>query len=101
MGLPVVTGDVSTPFTSPSTPPVFAPATMISGTTKVFFGGKSVMTVGAPAQTSLGTIASSTMVTTKTIIEGSPAHLAGSLCVTSSGWTNGTLVGTTPNIIVN
>jgi hypothetical protein len=99
MGIPIVAGDVSTPFTSPSAPPVFVPATMLSGTAKVFFGGKSVMVVGA-AQTSLGAIATSSLVTVKTFIEGAPGHLAGSLCTTTSGWTNGTLQGTTPNIQV-
>lgn len=100
MGIPVLAGDVSTPFTFPSTPPVSAPATMLSGSTKVFIGGKSVMTVGA-AVTSLGSIISSSIFTTKTFIEGTPAHLVGSLCNTSSGWFNGTLQGSVPNVFLN
>lgn len=100
MGIPVLAGDVSTPFTFPSSPPVAAPATMLSGTTKVFIGGRSVMTFGA-ASTSLGSIISSSLLTSKTFIEGTPAHLAGSLCNTSSGWLNGTLQGTVPNVLLN
>lgn len=100
MGLPVLAGDTSTPFTFPSSPPVTAPATMLVGTVKTLIGGKSVMTVGA-AQTSLGTIVSSSLFTTKTLIEGTPVHLSGSLCTTSAGWFNGTLIGTVPNVLVN
>jgi hypothetical protein len=73
---------------------------MLSGTTKTFIGGLSVMTVGA-AQTTLGTIISSTLFTTKTFIEGTPVHLAGSVTNTSAGWLNGVLQGTSPNVLVN
>lgn len=100
MGIPILAGDVSTPFTFPSTPPVQSPATMLVGTTKVLIGGKSVMTVGK-ATTSLGTIVTSSLFTSKTFIEGTPAHLAGSLCTTSAGWVNGTLQGTIPNVLIN
>ena len=100
MGIPILAGDVSTPFTFPSSPPVFSPATMLVGTTKVFIAGKSVMTVAA-ASTTLGTITISSLITVKTLIEGSPVHLSGSLAFTSAGWINGTLVGTVPNVFIN
>jgi len=100
MGIPVLAGDVSTPFTFPSSPPVFSPAVMLVGTTKVLVGGKSVMTVGA-ANTSLGAIIIGSLFTTKTFIEGTPAYLSGALASTSSGWINGTLLGTSPNVIIN
>ena len=100
MGIPILAGDVSTPFTLPGSPPVLSPATMISGTTKVFVGGKSVMTLAA-ANTTLGPIAISSMLTTKTFLEGSPAHLSGAVASTSTGWVNGTLIGTSPNVFIN
>jgi hypothetical protein len=100
MGIPILAGDVSTPFTFPSTPPLTSPATMLVGTTKVFIGGKSVMTLAA-ANTTLGPISISSMLTTKTFLEGSPAHLSGAVAFTSTGWINGTLIGTSPNVFIN
>ena len=100
MGIPILAGDISTPFTFPSVPPLMAPATMIVGTTKVFIGGKSVMTLAA-ANTTLGPIAISSLLTTKTLIEGSFAHLSGGVALTTAGWINGTLIGTSPNVFIN
>jgi len=100
MGIPILTGDISAPFTFPSVPPLLAPAIMLLGTTKVLIAGRSVMTLGA-AQTSLGAIVVSTLFTTKTFIEGSPAHLAGAVAITSSGWLNGVLQGTTVTVLIN
>jgi len=97
MGIPIVSGDVGGPYTFPSVPPLVSPATMVTGSTSVFIGGKSVMLVGA-ANTSLGAIVSGTQFTSKTFIEGKPVHLAGSLTATSAGWLNGVLQGTTLNV---
>lgn len=100
MGIPILAGDTGGPYVFPSTPPVYAPATMVSGSLKVFIGGRSVMLVGA-ANTSLGAIISGTVFTSKTFIEGKPVHLAGSLTNTSAGWLNGTLQSSIPNVQVN
>lgn len=100
MGIPVLTGDIGGPYMFPSTPPVFAPATMLVGSTKVFIGGKSVMLLGA-ANTSLGSIAAGTLFTTTTFIENKPAHLAGSLTFLTTGWLNGVLQGSTANVLIN
>ena len=100
MGIPIRAGDVSTPFTLPGSPPAMSPATMISGTSKVFVGGLSVLTLAA-ANTTLGAISVSSLLTTKTFLEGSPAHLSGAVAATSTGWINGTLIGTSPNVFIN
>lgn len=100
MGIPVLTGDIGGPYMFPSTPPVFAPASMIVGSTTVFIGGRSVMLFGA-ANTSLGAIISGTLFTTTTFIEGKPVHLAGSLTNTSAGWLNGILQGSIATVLVN
>jgi hypothetical protein len=99
MAIPVLQGDVGGPYTYPSTPPLTAPATMLTGSTKVFIGGRSVMLVGQ-ANTTLGAIVASTLVSLKTFVEGAPLHLSGSVTNTSAGWLGGVLQGTIPNVQV-
>ena len=100
MGIPVLTGDIGGPYMFPSNPPIFSPATMLLGSSKVFIGGRSVMLVGA-ANTSLGAITVGSLFTTTTFIEGVPAHLSGSVTNLSTGWLFGVLLGTVPNVIIN
>ena len=101
MGIPILANDIGGPYTFPSTPPVTAPATMLSGSLKTFVASRSVMTFGAPAQTTLGTLISGTLFSQKTFVEGSPVHLAGSITNTSVGWLNGILQGSVPNVVIN
>ena len=89
-GVPIVAGDVGGPYTLPGTPPQVASFSMLSGTTKVLINGRSVMVAGN-AQTAGGAIASSTLVSIKTLIEGAPVHLGGSVTNLTTGWLGGVL----------
>lgn len=100
MNIPIVSGDNGGPYTFPSTPPLVSSFQMTLGSTKVLFGGNSVMLVGA-ALTTGGNIAASSLFSTKTLVEGRPVHFAGSLTNLDTGWIGGTLIGgSVPNILV-
>lgn len=92
MGVPVVQGDVGGPYVYPSTPPAYGSFQMVSGSTKTFISGKSVMLVGQ-AQTTGGAIITSTTVSAATFVEGRAVHLVGSLTSLSTGWRAGILQG--------
>lgn len=90
MPIPVVAGDMGGPYVYPSTPPAYASFPMVSGSTKVFIKGRSVMLVGL-ANTGGGSIISGTLVSTKTFIEGKPVYLGGAVTMLSTGWLQGVL----------
>ena len=101
MPVPVVAGDIGGPYVYPSTPPQTASFPMVSGSTKVFIGGRSVMLVGA-ANTGGGAIIAGAPTTTKTFIEGKLVYVGGAVTTLSTGWLQGLLQATNaPNVFVN
>lgn len=89
---PIVAGDIGGPYVppQPTQPPLTA--TMIQGSTKVLIKGSSVMLFGN-ALTSLGTVISSSLNSTTTLIEGAPVLLTGTVTALSSGYSAGVVVG--------
>lgn len=92
MPIPVVAGDIGGPYTYPSVPPLTSPFPMVSGSTKVFFNGKSVMLFGQ-AFTGGGPIISATLMTSVTFVESKPVLLVGAVTMLGTGWINGVLQG--------
>lgn len=93
-GVPVVVGDIGGVFTLPTTPPAFSSFPMTGGVPNVLIRGVPVLTV-AQGNTGGGPIVSSTLVSTKTLIGGSPVHLGGSVANLATGWVGGVLQATT------
>lgn len=88
MGIPLVANDQGGPYTLGLAPPLIA--VFVTGSTRVFIKNKPIMLVGA-AVTTLGSVISSTLNSTKTMIEGKPVILGGSVTNLSSGYSNGTV----------
>jgi len=99
MPIPVVQGDVGGPYVYPSTPPAYASFPMTSGSVKTFIGGRSVMLVGQ-ANTGGGPIISGTLTSTKVLIEGKPVYVGGAVTMLGTGWLQGVLQATIPNVFV-
>lgn len=93
-GIPVVVGDIGGIYTLPGTPPTFSSFPMTGGVANVLIKGSPVLTV-ANGLTGGGPIVSSTLLSTKTLIAGSPVHLGGSVTNLGTGWTGGVLQATT------
>lgn len=93
-GVPVVVGDNGGIYTLPGTPPTQASFPMTGGVPNVLIKGSPVLTV-AQGITGGGPIASSTLVSTKTLIGGSPVHLGGSVTNLATGWLGGVLQAAT------
>mgnify|MGYP001583460257 CR=1 FL=1 len=92
-GVPIVVGDIGGVYTLPGTPPSFASFPMTGGVPNVLIKGAPVLTV-AQGLTGGGPIVSSTLVSTKTLIGGSPVHLGGSVTNLGTGWIGGVLQAT-------
>lgn len=90
MGIPIVQGDVGGIYTLPGVPPAFASFNMVAGSVKTFVNSRSVMLLGQ-ATTTGGPIASASLFTVKTFVEGKPALLAGAVTNLSTGWLGGVL----------
>lgn len=85
---PVVVGDFGGPYTLALAPPQIA--TVISGSARVRIKGRSIALFGQ-AFTTLGPIITSTSNSARTLIEGKPVILGGSVTSLGSGYSNGTL----------
>ena len=93
MGFAVVAGDIGGPYIKPGDPPVVAMGTIISGSSKTLFGGRSVaLAVPSRTTTTLGTLISASLFTTKTLVEGSPVILGGAVTNTSLNFLGGVVI---------
>lgn len=90
MGFPVVQGDQGGIYTLPGIPPLFASFQMVSGSVKTFIGGRAIMLL-AQAVTTGGPIVASSLNSVKTLVEGRPVMLGGSITSLSTGWIGGVL----------
>ena len=102
MGIPVVAGDFGGPYVppDPARPPVIA--NVQGGSSTVFIKGASVALFPGPTITDQGTIITSTLNSTTTLIEGQSVILGGSVTNLSSGYSAGTLFAVTAiGVIVN
>lgn len=103
MGLVVVAGDIGGPYVKPDVPPVVAMGAIVSGATKTLFGGRSVaLALPSRTTTTLGTIISASLFSTKTIVEGSPVILGGAITNTSLNFLGGVVIAASVlNVNVN
>lgn len=87
--IPAITGDIAGPYTPPTPfqPPVTA--VILQGSTTVLIKGRSVALLFPPTLTDQGPLVSSTLNSTKTLIQNSPVILGGSSTNLANGYSNG------------
>lgn len=100
MGIPVRVGDTGGPYTFPSTPPAVASFPVVSGSVKTLIGGQPVA-VFPGTVTAGGQVITSTLNSIKTLVEGAPVILGGSVTNLSTGWITGVMQASVPNVQVN
>ena len=90
--IPALAGDVGTPYVLGV---VVTSHTMVSGSTRVTFNGRSVMTLPG-AITTGGPIVSATILSQKVTVEGRPIIGIGAVTALLSGFSGGIVLSTIP-----